>query len=147
MISAPSIDRPTCSVRLSSRTVSSAFSLLFSAEQGGAHDKRIVGDVESQSRERGIYEREKAVARPVTDSAPDGVYCGRVASSVNEERETDEKLPQFSQMINPQALRSGLGVNHSEESKSMHKTAKGSCLESRPKMKKEKTARFGKEEF
>jgi len=44
--------------------------------------------------------------------------------TLNEEKETDEKLTQLSQTINPQALRSGFGVDDSEEVKALHKTAK-----------------------
>ena len=44
--------------------------------------------------------------------------------TLNEEKDTDEKLTKLSQKINPQALRSGFGIDDSEESKGMHKAAK-----------------------
>ncbi|HXT73716.1 MAG TPA: ferritin-like domain-containing protein [Candidatus Angelobacter sp.] len=44
--------------------------------------------------------------------------------TLNEEKETEEKLTQLSKTINPQASRSGFGVGDSEEPKGMHKTAK-----------------------
>lgn len=47
-----------------------------------------------------------------------------LAQTLNEEKETDEKLTQLSQTINPQALKSGFGVDDGEPSKGVHKTAK-----------------------
>ncbi|HEV2617303.1 MAG TPA: ferritin-like domain-containing protein [Candidatus Acidoferrales bacterium] len=44
--------------------------------------------------------------------------------TLTEEKETDEKLTQLSQDINPQALKSGFGVVGDERMKPLHKTAK-----------------------
>ncbi|MGB7023579.1 MAG: ferritin-like domain-containing protein [Candidatus Acidiferrales bacterium] len=69
--------------------------------------------------------------------------------TLNEEKETDEKLTQLSQTINPQALRTGFGVDAGEESKALHKTAKAGGIDRKAAVLGEtgKTVRLGKVEF
>ncbi|MHB8412630.1 MAG: ferritin-like domain-containing protein [Candidatus Acidiferrales bacterium] len=44
--------------------------------------------------------------------------------TLNEEKETDEKLTELSEKINPQALKTGYSIGDEEQSKGKHKTAK-----------------------
>ena len=44
--------------------------------------------------------------------------------TLNEEKETDEKLTELSEKINPQALNTGYSIGDEEQSRGKHKTAK-----------------------
>ncbi|MGH9728278.1 MAG: DUF892 family protein [Candidatus Acidiferrales bacterium] len=61
--------------------------------------------------------------------------------TLTEEKETDEKLTQLSQNINPQAMKSGLGMVDDDRVRPAHKTAKAGARDNPMTATEEKTGR------